>query len=60
MQYTKKSFSDKTFTDVIVCRKFAWRSFNILKEISVHVMKAIAQHGVVNQLMLQAGIIGTA
>ena len=31
MKYTKKSFSDKTFTDVIVCRKFAWRSFIILK-----------------------------
>ena len=31
-----------------------------LKKISVHVMKAIAQHGVVNQLMLKVGIIGTA
>ena len=32
----------------------SWRGVRLsyLKEISAHVMKAIAQHGVVNQLML--------
>ena len=63
MQYTKVSFSYKIFTDVICCRQSERRSFIALKKkkkISLHIMKAIAEHGVVNQLMLKIGIIGPA
>ena len=55
------SFSDNIFTDVICCLQFERLSFVALKiYFSVHIMKVIAWHGVVNQFMLKVGIIGTA
>ena len=54
------SFSDNIFTDVVCFRQLERRSFVILKKNSFHVMKAIAWHGVVIQLVLKVGIMGTA